>query len=103
MLVMSYCISANSSDTFSLIEPTTTRQRRAMRLSGHHSTQSIKIFAISSNEHPFGISLVTIHRRFFYSTGVEVNNNSFTCQTRWNQQPFGLKQSTDTGKLSNRI
>ena len=97
MFVMSYCISANTSDASSLIEPTATRQRRVMRLSWHHSKHSIEIFeweAISSNEHPFEISLVIIHHRLFLSTGAEVNTNSFTGQTRWNQQSFGLKALT---------
>ena len=33
MFILSYCISANTSDTSSLIEQTATRQWRAMRLS----------------------------------------------------------------------
>ena len=44
MFILACCISANTSDTFSLIEPTVTRERRAMRPSIHHSKHCIQIF-----------------------------------------------------------
>ena len=105
MFEISYCIYANTSYTYSLVEPTVTRQMRAMRLSWHHSKHSIKIFkweAISSNDHSFEISLVIIHHRLFFSTGAEVNFDSFTSQTTMESATI-RPESTNIGKLNNWI